>query len=77
MNRIAILIFLLPLICQGQVPTRTLDFNNISANVSSCGLLFNDPNAGVAGFNFPSGSNKAMLNQLTDWYGAIDSNGQL
>lgn len=60
-----------------QPATIELDYNGISAKVSSCGLLFNDPAAFTHGFEFPKGSNKHMFYSVTDWYGGVDTNGQL
>jgi hypothetical protein len=61
----------------GQFNTATINHNNIAADVTDAGILFNYPSSTEAGYEFPKGSGKHLLYSAGFWLGGKDLSGQL
>jgi hypothetical protein len=55
----------------------TLNFNNSGALINDNGILFNDQNTSIAGYELPLGSTKKLIYSSAFWFGGKDENNVL
>ena len=54
-----------------------LDYNNVSAQVSTTGIFFHDHGEGSGNYTAPKNQNASMFYSCSFWFAGLDPNGQL